>query len=155
MIMPFDLFGLGKYVYTFESVCDKHPDLKLEDGAKRIFINTRGKNASDVSSEFIALMKFIEYNEDEETNNIMASSNLEKIKARVARVKASEEVGVKYMQKWEEEALIRHEAIEQGRNEQLIESIKTLMSNMGITAEEAMKNLGVNPGDYEKYLKLI
>jgi len=109
----------------------------------------------DVSSEFIALMKFIEYNEDEETNNIMASSNLEKIKARVARVKASEEVGVKYMQKWEEEALIRHEAIEQGRNEQLIESIKTLMSNMGITAEEAMKNLGVNPGDYEKYLKLI
>ena len=155
MIMPFDLFGLGKYVYTFESVCDKHPDLKLEDGAKRIFINTHGKNASDVSSEFIALMKFIEYNEDEETNNIMASSNLEKIKARVARVKASEEVGVKYMQKWEEEALIRHEAIEQGRNEQLIESIKTLMSNMGITAEEAMKNLGVNPGDYEKYLKLI
>ena len=96
--------------------------------------------------EFIALIKFIEYNKDEENNNIMASSNLEKIKARVARVKASEEVGVRYMQKWEEEALIRHEAmeqgreegleqgLEQGRNEQMVESIKNLMKNLGITA---------------------
>jgi len=49
MIMPFDLFGLGKYVYTFESVCIEHPELKLEDGAKRIFINTHGTNVSEVS----------------------------------------------------------------------------------------------------------
>jgi len=163
MIMPFDLFGLGKYVYTFESVCMEHPELKLEDGAKRIFINTHGTNVSEVSPEFIALMKFIEYNEDEENNNIMASSNLEKIKARVARVKASEEVGVKYMQKWEEEALIRHEALEQGREEGIdlgidrgiAQSIKNLMNNMGITAEEAMSNLGIASANYDKYLKML
>jgi predicted transposase/invertase (TIGR01784 family) len=113
--------------------------------------------------EFIALMKFIEYNKDEENNNIMASSNLDKIKARVARVKASEEVGVRYMQKWEEEALIRHEAmeqgreegLEQGRNEQMVESIKNLMKNLGITAEEAMSNLGIASANYDKYLKML
>jgi response regulator of citrate/malate metabolism len=89
----------------------------------------------------------------------MASSNLDKIKARVARVKASEEVGVRYMQKWEEEALIRHEAmeqgLEQGRNEQMVESIKNLMKNLGITAEEAMKNLGIANANYDKYLKML
>ena len=113
------------------------------------------------------MIKFIEYNKDEENNNIMASSNLEKIKARVARVKASEEVGVRYMQKWEEEALIRHEAMEQGReegleeglehgrNEQLVENIKNLMKNLGITAEEAMSNLGIASANYDKYLKML
>ncbi len=115
--------------------------------------------AGDSSPEFIALMKFIEYNEDEENNNIMASSNLEKIKARVARVKASEEVGVKYMQKWEEEALIRHEALEQGREEgreeKLVECIKSLMNKLGITAEEAMSNLGIASANYDKYLKML
>lgn len=118
-----------------------------------------GTNVSEVSPEFIALMKFIEYNEDEENNNIVASSNLEKIKARVARVKASEEVGVKYMQKWEEEALIRHEALEQGREEgreeKLVECIKSLMNKLGITAEEAMSNLGIASANYDKYLKML
>ena len=89
----------------------------------------------------------------------MASSNLEKIKARVARVKASEEVGVRYMQKWEEEALIRHEALEQGREEGIdrgiTQSIKNLMNNMGITAEEAMSKLGIASANYDKYLKML
>ena len=100
-------------------------------------------------------MKFIEYNEDEENNNIKVSSNLEKIKARVARVKASEEVGVRYMQKWEEEALIRHEAKEEGREEGVVQSIKNLMKNMGMTAEEAMRNLGIASTNYDKYLKML
>jgi len=146
-------------------VCGARADLALEGPARN------GTNASEVSPEFIALMKFIEYNEDEENNNIMASANLEKIKARVARVKASEKVGVRYMQKWEEEDLIRHEALEQGREEGRVEGIeigikqgenlvivqfiKNLMNNMGITAEEAMSNLGIASANYDKYLKML
>ncbi len=136
----------------------------MGSGVDSIFLalegSTRnGTNVSEVSPEFIALMKFIEYNEDEENNNIMASANLEKIKARVARVKASEKVGVRYMQKWEEEDLIRHEALEQGREEGIdrgiTQSIKNLMNNMGITAEEAMSNLGIASANYDKYLKML
>ena len=33
---------------------------------------------------------------------------------RVSQVKPNEEVGVKYMQRWEEEAIIRHEGLEEG-----------------------------------------
>ena len=67
------------------------------------------------------------------------------------------------MQKWEEEALIRHEALEQGREEGIdlgidrgiAQSIKNLMNNMGITAEEAMSNLGIASANYDKYLKML
>ena len=75
------------------------------------------------------------------------------------------------MQKWEEEALIRHEALQQGREEGrkegrkegreigenlvIVQSIKNLMNNMGITAEEAMSNLGIASANYDKYLKML
>ena len=44
LIAPFDLFGRGLYRYTFEGVCRECPDLRLEDGAVKIFINTQGTN---------------------------------------------------------------------------------------------------------------
>ena len=44
MITPFDLFGCGKYRYTFRAVCEEEPGCVLEDGATRIFLNTRGTN---------------------------------------------------------------------------------------------------------------
>ncbi len=33
MIMPFDLFGEGRYMYTFNMREQKNPDVSLEDGA--------------------------------------------------------------------------------------------------------------------------
>jgi hypothetical protein len=42
MITPFDLFGYGLYRYTFQMKCEEIPELKLDDGATRIFLNTRG-----------------------------------------------------------------------------------------------------------------
>lgn len=157
MIMPFDLFRMGKYIYTFEEICREYPDLKLEDGAKRIFINTHGKNNDEVSPEFIALMKFIEYNESEEYKQ--SSPNLDRIINRVSQVKASEEVGVKYMQRWEEEALIRNEGKEEGREEGKIETkvidIKNLMENMKLTAEQAMIALGIDKNEFSKYLPML
>ena len=36
MITPFDLFGEGRYQYTFRSRCDENPALSMEDGAIRI-----------------------------------------------------------------------------------------------------------------------
>lgn len=42
LIAPFDIFGRGLYRYTFEGVCRECSDLKLNDGAVRVFINTKG-----------------------------------------------------------------------------------------------------------------
>ena len=43
LIAPFDLFGKGLYRYTFEGMCRECPELKIEDGAVRVFINTKGE----------------------------------------------------------------------------------------------------------------
>ena len=53
IITPFDLFGEGRYCYTFHARCDENPSLVLEDGATRIFLNTRGTNRNEVSEELI------------------------------------------------------------------------------------------------------
>ena len=82
---------------------------------------------------------------------------------RVSQVKANEEVGVKYMQRWEEEAIIRHEGREEGRAEGLAEgrekttilNIKNLMKNMKLTAEQAMEALGIDKSEFSKYMTML
>ena len=114
MITPFDLFGKGKYCYTFHGRCDEDPTLLLEDGATRIFLNTRGTNHEEVSEELICFLKYMEQSalnpEIPKTNK-----NLIKIHEHVRQVKASEEIGVKFMQRWEEEAMWKREGREKGQ----------------------------------------
>lgn len=43
----FDIFKRGLYRYTFKNTCEECPNLKLDDGAWRVFINARGKNKTD------------------------------------------------------------------------------------------------------------
>ena len=65
MITPFDLFGHGLYRYTFQMRCEEVPELKLDDGATRIFLNTKGKHPELVSPELIELLKYMEHSTDE------------------------------------------------------------------------------------------
>ena len=94
---------------------------------------------------------------------------------RVSQVKANEEVGVKYMQRWEEEAIIRHEEREAGREEgreegleeglekgreegrekTTIFNIRNLMKNMKLTAEQAMEALGIDKSEFSKYMTML
>lgn len=60
MITPFDLFGYGLYRYTFQMKCEEIPELKLDDGATRIFLNTRGEHPELVPSELIELLKYMQ-----------------------------------------------------------------------------------------------
>lgn len=62
MIAPFDIFGKGLYRYTFEGVCKECPELRLADGATRIFINTQGTNEQDFSQEFLDFMRYLTEN---------------------------------------------------------------------------------------------
>ena len=106
MITPFDLFGYGLYRYTFQMRCEEVPELKLDDGATRIFLNTRGKHPELVSSELIELLKYMEHS-TEEVSEQCKSERIQKMHRRVCRIKASEKTEVKYMQAWEEKLLER------------------------------------------------
>ena len=100
MITPFDLFGYGLYRYTFQMRCEEVPELKLDDGATRIFLNTKGKHPELVSQELIELLKYMEHSTDEVSEQCK-SERIQKMHRRVCRIKASEKTEVKYMQAWE------------------------------------------------------
>lgn len=163
LVAPFDLFGRGLYRYTFVGTCQECPDLKLQDGAVRVFINTKGKNPGDFSREFLDFMEYITQSTDEVAEHF-SSVRLRKIHEKVKEIKHSEKMGVKLMQTWEEKALIHKEGFEEGhslgvsegisqgisrgRREGSMEILNALVQDGIITVEEAAKRAGM---DVEKF----
>ncbi|MBQ9135382.1 MAG: Rpn family recombination-promoting nuclease/putative transposase [Lachnospiraceae bacterium] len=147
LIAPFDIFGYGLYRYTFEGRCKERPELQIADGALRIFINTHGTNKEDFSKEFLDFMDYI----NTTTDAVAAKTESDKIKLihkNVQQVKASEKIGVKVMQKWEELAYEREDGFlegqKEGREEGRNEVIKTLIETcreFGMTKEDIKTKL--------------
>ena len=73
-------------------------------------------NDDEISSELKEFLHYIENTTDDVVNQ-SESCNIRKIHERVCKVKTSEEVGVKYMQAWEEKYFAMEEAKEIGLTE--------------------------------------
>ena len=58
-VCAFDLFNLGRHIYTFENRCIQQPKLPLGDGTTKIILNTKG-TADDVSEDMKALLNYID-----------------------------------------------------------------------------------------------
>ena len=123
MIMPFDLFGKGRYQYTIKAFCEEDKEIQIQDGATRIFLNTHGKNKEEIRPELIEFLNYVEKTNElqEET---FRSEKVTKIQKAVRQIKSNEEIGVKYMQKWEEIAEARAEGRTEGREEYTLELIR-------------------------------
>ncbi len=53
-----DLFGRGRYRYSFENICKEDMEVMLNDGAKKIFLNADGKKG-DISEELKAFLDYV------------------------------------------------------------------------------------------------
>ena len=113
LIAPFDLFGKRKYMYTFEMTCKEDPSVSLEDGATRIFLNTHGDNPDEVSPELVELLHYIEHTTQDMADGCK-SERIHKMQKRICSIKSSEEVSVRYMQRWEEMEMEKEAARELG-----------------------------------------
>lgn len=113
-ISPFDLFGLGKYKYTFRMRCEEASDLILPDGQIHIFLNTHGTNKNEVSSELAELLDFMEHTQKKKRYQ---SQRVEALSRQVADIKANQEVGIRYMRFRDEFLIERMEARAEGRAE--------------------------------------
>lgn len=147
MIAPFDIFGRGLYRYTFEEVCRECPDLKLDDGAVRIFINTKGNNQEDFSQEFLNFMKYLENTTDENAEK-SGSERIKKIHEKVCRIRKSEKAGIKYMQRWEELEYAkqdgREEGIKEGIKENALNTAKRMLEDGKLTMEKIAEYAGLS-----------
>ncbi len=57
-ICPFDLFGKGRHIYSFENICKEDNSVFLNDGAVKIFLNASG-GQDDVSRELKAFLDYV------------------------------------------------------------------------------------------------
>ena len=93
--------------------CDKIPGLKLHDGATRIFLNTHGTDDEGVSEELIQLLRYFEQTTEENAAG-SHSQKIENLQKRVEEIKQNEEVGIRYMNAFEEKMWERREGREEG-----------------------------------------
>ena len=93
--------------------CDEIPGLKLHDGATRIFLNTHGTDEEGVSEELIQMLRYFEKTTEENAAG-SHSRKIEKLQKRVEEIKRNEEVGIRYMNAFEEKMWERREGREEG-----------------------------------------
>ena len=146
MIMPFDPFGYDHMVYTIQNKCLEVPELPYDDGAKTLFLYTKGTQGNPRE----ALRELLQYMSDSQEKNVK-NADLESIHNMVNAMKKNAEVAIGFMKIFEKERLIREEGKIWGvvkicREFQLSEDkiIEKLMKDYHLTrdeAEEACRNL--------------
>ena len=154
LITPFDLFGENRYKYTFVTKCVENESVPFPDGCVKIFLNTRGTNDDETNPELVKLLHYIE-----NTNSFEISSdsndNLLKLQGIVDKVQSSEEMGVKYMQKWEEDILLKEqgkaEGIATGKAEATDEAVRKTIASLkkyNVSREDIIEEISTSYPDY-------
>ncbi len=109
MIMPDDPFRENRMVYTIRNMCEEVPSMPYEDGARTIFLYTKGTKGNPPEK----LRQFLHYMEDTKEENAVNETLLH-IHEMVKTVKQDEEVSLEYMKIFEREEML----IRQGRREE-------------------------------------
>ena len=103
-ITTYDPFGRNRMVYTVRNGCVEAPDLPYEDGARTIFLYTKGSEG-DPPEDLCLLVRYMEQSTAENAR----SEGLVRLHKMVSEVKADREVGLAYMKNVEIEQMIRAE----------------------------------------------
>ena len=109
-ICPYDPFGDDRMIYTIRNQCVENPELPYDDGARTIFLYTKGKKGRDNES----LSQLLDYMENTTRENAV-TEELEDIQEMVDVVKEDEEVTVAYMKGFERDQMFLEEGKELGR----------------------------------------
>ena len=112
VILPYDPFGHNRMVYTIKNHCMEAPEIPYDDGARKIFLYTKGTEGNP-SQALRDMLKYIE----KSTSANVTNQDIATIQQMVNRVKHKKEVGINYMKSWEVEKMIRENAFHEGFND--------------------------------------
>ena len=88
-ICPFDPFEAGRYLYTFENRCVEDANLRLNDGARKIFLNTKGR-LGKIDNSIRAFLQYVD--------GVMSTDRfVQEIDEEIQKVKRIEGEAVSYM----------------------------------------------------------
>ncbi len=109
MILPYDPFNKNRMVYTIQNHCTEDPKIPYNDGARKIFLYTKGTEGNP-SQSLKDMLKYIQKTTDDNVTN----QDIASIHRLVHKVKLKKEVGINYMKSWEIEKMARDEAYSEG-----------------------------------------
>lgn len=147
-ICPYDPFQLNRMVYTIKSCCVEEPALVYEDGARTIFLYTKGIKGNPPAE----LQRLLQYLEDSREENAK-DADLMAIHQMVQKVKHDREVSLEYMKIFERERLIREDGYASGKEAELVEIIRRKQQK-GLSADDIAEWLELDKEYVEKVMKL-
>lgn len=139
-----DIFGRNQAIYTFSERCEEVPDLRLEDGTCKIFLNMTSKNGRP---ELISLLQYMKYSSIDNENIIVRDKRILDLDRIVTEVKQSEEWEAVEMNIFE---IGVERGIEEGSLRTLIKNVELSMKNFHLNLQEACDGLEITVDDYEK-----
>lgn len=114
-ITTYDPFDKGRMVYTIKNYCTEEPELSYEDGARTIFLYTKGTKGNPPAD----LAELLRYMEDTTEKNV-CNEKIRKLHEMVQHTKQDVKMGVSYMKWYEIQSMCR----EEGREESAMRMIK-------------------------------
>lgn len=146
-ICPFDPFGEGRYMYTFENICLENKNLKLLDGATKIFLNTKGQ-IGDIDDTIRAFLQYVD-------GVVTDNSFVQEVEEEIRRVKLEEGERVNYMtfaMKMMEE---RKEGRKEGQRDERVAILRRLVTQSQIPVEQALEMIGIPQAEHLSYKKML
>ena len=119
MMVPFDPFGLDRMVYTIKSGCIEEPDMPYEDGARTLFLYTKGTKGNP-SKELQELLKYMEYTNAQNATN----HDLQEIHRMIETVKYDAGVTGDYMRLMEDEEVLLERGTQRGIQKSIIKLLE-------------------------------
>ena len=170
-ICDFDLFGKKLPLYTFHTVCDECPALRLNDGTSKIFLNAKG-NRANVSAELTAFLDYIGgiLGENEFIKQLDEAVKLVKSSIEWRMMYVTYEMEVRRRERDAAEIARSEGRIEgrnegriegriegrnEGRNEERLSAIKNLMETIHLSAKQAMDALKIAPAEQARYAAML
>lgn len=149
-ICDFDPFGEEKYRYVFEMQCKESKQTNLEDGRTILFLNTHGKNESEVPKELVTFLRYVKA-DLAESEEAFDDPYVEQLQKFIRKVKRSREMEERFMI-FEEMLKEEHaQGLEEGRREGLVEGC---VSTLKETLLLFLKNFGEVPNEISEQIQL-
>ncbi len=151
-----DIFGKDLAMYTFSEQCEEVPDLPLEDGTSKIFLNMTSRNGRP---ELVSLLQYMRCTTLNNENITVKDKRILDLDRIVGEVKQSEEWEVVKMSILDigyeqgKELGIREgikEGRKEGKDQMMIRNVESAMKNFGIDLRKACEGLGVSVEEYEE-----
>ena len=138
-ICPFDPFDAGRYIYTFENLCIEDHGIRLRDGSRKIFLNTKGQ-IGEIDTSIKAFLHYVD-------GVISSDQFVQEIHKEIQKVKMIEAEAVSYM--------TFEMKIKEEQKEVRLEDLKKLIEKLKISAEQAMDLLDIPQEDRHLYEGLL